>query len=83
MYCADASPTIQNCTIQHSSANGIYLTGSSNPMIGGEDSGNIISNNGTYGIYSDVSSPFPTITHNTLSDNGSYAMRLRPRMSDV
>jgi len=80
IYCADASPTIKSSIIRNSSASGVYLYGSSNPTIGGEDSGNIISDNGAYGIYSENASPFPIISHNTISDNGSYPIRVGAMM---
>ncbi|CAN2049334.1 Big-1 domain-containing protein [Candidatus Magnetomoraceae bacterium gMMP-13] len=77
IYCASASPTIKNSKIRYSSACGIYLSGTSNPVIGGADSGNIISENGTYGIFShDDATPYPDILYNTISNNGSYPIRV-------
>ncbi len=83
IYCSSASPTIKSSTIRYSSASGIYLYGSSSPVIGGEDAGNTITDNTTYGISSGGSSPSPTITHNDFSGNGSSAMRLRPYLVNV
>ena len=68
--------TMKNCTVQKSSKSGIRLYSSSS-TIGGEGSGNVISDNGTYGIYSGISCS-PVISHNTFSGNGSYPIRTGP-----
>ncbi len=63
-----ASPTIQNCTIQQSSVYGIKLD-SSNSII----QNTVITNNATHGIYNS-SAGSPSITGNTISNNGSYGL---------
>ena len=78
---SSSSPQVKNNLISENGASGIYLTGSSNPVIGGEGLGNTISSNGGYGIYSVDAAPFPTISHNTIADNGSYAVRVGARMA--
>jgi RHS repeat-associated protein len=76
IYINAASPSIKNCFIGENSECGLYLTGVSNPAIGGEAQGNIISSNGTYGVYASDATPFPAIIENTISDNGSYPIRV-------
>ena len=43
--------------------------------------GNIISGNGTYGIYSSDAGPFPAVIENTISNNGSYPIRVGAMMN--
>jgi RHS repeat-associated protein len=81
IYVNAASPGIKNCFIGENSQCGLYLSGSSNPTIGGEAQGNIISSNGTYGIYTSDAVPFPVIIENTLSNNGSYPIRVGAMMN--
>ena len=81
LYLYHTSPTIRSSTIRYSSGSGIYLNGSSNPTIGGENAGNIITGNDTYGIYSYDATPFPQISHNTISNNGTYPLRVGARMN--
>ncbi|MEI8080742.1 MAG: right-handed parallel beta-helix repeat-containing protein [Actinomycetes bacterium] len=64
----NASPTIQNSTLQNNGSYGIYLTGAS-PSI----TGNVIAGQ-SYGI-SAVSTSFPTISGNTISSS-SYGIYL-------
>ncbi|MBI2471524.1 MAG: right-handed parallel beta-helix repeat-containing protein [Planctomycetes bacterium] len=80
IYCNNSSPMIKNSTIQNSSANGIFLTSSSNPPIGGTGNGNTITNNSTYGIYCNSTTPVPNVTDNTITTNGT-AMRVGPYMN--
>ncbi|MGD9163049.1 MAG: CARDB domain-containing protein, partial [Desulfobacteraceae bacterium] len=81
LYLSNSSSPIRNCIISNNSANGIFLAGSSNPAIGGEGYGNTISNSGSYAIYANDNGPIPHISYNTISDYGSYAMRLGARMN--
>ncbi|MGD9161466.1 MAG: right-handed parallel beta-helix repeat-containing protein, partial [Desulfobacteraceae bacterium] len=81
IYLSNSSSTIRNCIISDSSSNGIFLAGSSNPAIGGDGYGNTISNSGSYAIYANDNGPIPHISNNTISDYGSYAMRLGARMN--
>ena len=76
VYVANASPTIKNSKIRHSSVNGITVAGDSKPVIGAENAGNNISHNGTCGIIVSSLSPLP-IRYNTFTNNGSYPIQLR------
>ena len=69
LYIYNSSPTIQECTIQYSMHDGIYITGAeSAPLI----SGNEISYNDRYGIYAYSGSPSPIINSNTFRGNVDY-----------
>jgi len=80
LFLNNASPGITHCTISDSAWSGIFMKGSSNPVIGGEGKGNIITGSGTYAIYCEDASGDPLIAHNTLSDYGTFAMRLGAKM---
>lgn len=74
--CVNSSPTIQNCTISHSSEHGIYIDFSSTaptvtifPTI---KDGTTISDSAGHGIYIDSGSP--TIEGCTVSNNGGYGI---------
>ncbi|MBI9089152.1 MAG: right-handed parallel beta-helix repeat-containing protein [Desulfobacterium sp.] len=76
IYCSYASPTFRSCIIRNSSAHGIYLNSNANPVIGGEGAGNTITGNAAYGIYAANTASTPIITHNTISSNGSFPIRI-------
>ncbi len=76
MYLDRSSPNIRNNAILQNGETGMYLTGASNPAIGAASEGNVISGNGTYGIFAVDDVPFPAIESNTISGNGSYPVRV-------
>jgi len=75
IYCKSSAPTIVNCTVRYSSGCGIYLE-TSDPVIGGDGAGNTIVHNAAYGIYAAETGYYPHISHNTISHNGSYPLRV-------
>ncbi|CAB1065628.1 hypothetical protein D1BOALGB6SA_10425, partial [Olavius sp. associated proteobacterium Delta 1] len=81
IYLNASSSSVKNSFIGENGECGLYLAGSSSPTIGGEEEGNIISNNGTYGIYSSGAGPFPVVIENTISNNGSYPVRVGAMMN--
>ena len=78
-----ANPLIKSSTIRYGSGHGIFLDGDSNPDIGVEDSGNIINGNEQYGIYCNDLEPRPNIQYNLISQNGSYAIRVKAGMAGL
>jgi len=70
VYCYQASPTISNCTIRSSSSNGIYCFSGLPSVTGCTMTGNQAS-----GVYA-VSSSYPIISGNTISNSGSYPIRI-------
>ncbi len=81
IYFNAASPVVKNCFIGENGECGLSLTGSSNPTIGGEAAGNIISDNGTFGICSSDADPFPAVSENTILNNGSYPIKVGAMMN--
>src|SRR3989338_9040584 len=73
IHCNSASPTIQNCTIQHSDEYGIYCDGYSAPTL----TNNTISNNGSYPISEHCDRLDSNVTGNTGSANGTDAIEVR------
>ena len=73
IHCNSASPTIQNCTIQHSDEYGIYCDGYSAPTL----TNNTISNNGSYPITEFCDMLDSNVTGNTGSANGTNAIEVR------
>ncbi|MCC7210605.1 MAG: right-handed parallel beta-helix repeat-containing protein [Candidatus Brocadia sp.] len=71
--CNQASPTIQNCTIRHSDAYGIYCDSSSAPTL----TNNTISNNSIYPITLYCGLLDSNVTGNTGSGNGTDAIEVR------
>ncbi len=59
---------VSNCKIEHSDSRGIYLQGSSSPVITGCE----INFNDGNGIDNSSGSSYPTITFNEISYNGGY-----------
>ena len=82
IYLNNSSPKIVNCTIRENNASGIYIEGLSSPAIGGEGNGNTIINNAGYGIFVQDTESFPSITHNSISDNEASPLRTAP-MADI
>jgi hypothetical protein len=78
-----ANPPIKSSTVRYGSGHGIFLDGGSNPVIGVEGSGNIITGNEQYGIYCNDTEPRPQIRYNLISQNGSYAIRVKARMAGL
>ncbi|MCP4712854.1 MAG: right-handed parallel beta-helix repeat-containing protein, partial [Planctomycetes bacterium] len=81
----NASPTIKNNTLRYSSYYGIRVIGEdSAPVIGGEaGAGNFITDNNTYGVYFAGANTLATVTHNEITDNGSFPIRVLPLMCNV
>src|SRR3990167_3235018 len=73
IHCNNASPTIQNCTIQHSDEYGIYCDNYSAPTL----TNNTISNNGSYPITEFCDMLDSNVTGNTGSANGTNAIEVR------
>src|SRR3990167_3995055 len=71
--CNNASPTIQNCTIQHSDGYGIYCDNYSAPTL----TNNTISNNGSFPISEHCDRLDSNVTGNTGSSNGTDAIEVR------
>ncbi len=71
-----SSPSITGSAVRNNGKTGMYLSYTSNPVIGAESEGNVISGNGTYGVYADGTRPLPTIEYNTFEGNGSYPIRV-------
>ncbi|MCP4709640.1 MAG: hypothetical protein GY869_13520, partial [Planctomycetes bacterium] len=45
--------------------------------------GNLITDNNTYGVYFDGANTLATVTHNEITDNGSFPIRVLPLMCNV
>ncbi len=73
IYCNQASPTIQNCTIQHSDGFGIYCDNNSAPTL----TNNTISDNGLFPITESCNMLDSNVTGNTGSGNGTDAIEVR------
>ncbi len=73
IYCSNASPTIKNCTIQHSSNYGIYCDINSAPTL----TNNTISNNGSFPISISCNNLDTNVTGNTGSGNTPNAIEVR------
>ncbi len=73
IYIYNSSPSINQCIIRESRAEGIRITGDSSPNI----VGNQIINNDGYGIYCNDIYSNPFIGNNNFNENGSYAIRIR------
>ncbi len=73
IFCDNASPTIQNCTIRHSDGYGIYCDNYSAPTL----TNNTISNNGLFPIAEFCNMLDSNVTGNTGSGNGTDAIEVR------
>ena len=71
--CNNASPTIQNCTIQHSDGYGIYCDNASAPTL----TNNMISNSAIFPITLYCGLLDSNVTGNTGSGNGTNAIEVR------
>ncbi len=76
IYATNATFAITNSEIRYSGSIGIHVDTSANITIGGEDQGNSIYQNATYGIYQADTSVSLNVSHNELYENGSIPMRV-------
>jgi parallel beta-helix repeat protein len=73
IFCDNASPTIQNCTIRHSDGYGIYCDNYAGPTL----TNNTINNNGLFPIAEFCNMLDSNVTGNTGSGNGTDAIEVR------
>ncbi|MCP4691323.1 MAG: right-handed parallel beta-helix repeat-containing protein, partial [Desulfobacterales bacterium] len=80
IHLAAASPTIKSCTVSHNNGSGISMVSTSNPIIGAESEGNVITDNAEHGVSATDAAPLPRIRYNTIANNGGYPIRTGARM---
>ena len=76
IYATNATFSIINSEIRYSGSIGIHIDNSANITVGGEDQGNSIYQNTTFGIYQADSGVVLNVGHNEIYENGSVPLRV-------